>query len=157
MKETSPDIGALGKEDNDYFVMWDLFRRLLRRIVAIDADPTAFLSLDGRHDMIRLNTWAGMIDKARSALSDLNKMRNSDKLTMNILEQHTLSFSKTVASGLGDEVRVIIDELRSNSDPQFHAVADRIQDIVSERVPLLFASAGEQALEAIKKRYKLLH
>ncbi len=95
-----------------------------------------------------------MIDKARSALSDLNKMRNSDKLTLSILNQHTVNFSKIVAAGIRDEMRVVLDELRRDGHD---LLADRLENIVSERVPLLFATAGQQVLNDLKEKYKLLH
>jgi hypothetical protein len=134
LERADPRVGALGERDNDYFRMWELFQRLMTRVVALDKDPTAFWTADGRHDMHKLNVWTGMVSAARGVLSDLNKMRNSDRLTASILEQHTLKLSQSLAAGLGEQLRA-----------------------VESAMPAMFRRAAEETLEMTRSRYGLVN
>jgi hypothetical protein len=45
--EVDHEAGALGQNDSDYHHMWDLFRRVYRRVAALDADQRAFITDEG--------------------------------------------------------------------------------------------------------------
>ena len=153
LQEADPKVGALGKNDADYFRMNELFMRLMGRIVALDKDPTAFFTEDSRHDMHKLNVWTGMISAARGVLSDLNKMRNGDRLTASILDQHTLHLAQSLSAGLGEELRPVQAALaRGDSD----TASRLLSGALSERVPALFRAAVEESLDHTKTKYGLL-
>lgn len=155
LRTSDPDIGAHGKGDNDYFVMWDMARRLMRRIVALDNDPTAFFTQDSRHDMHKLNVWSGMISNAKSVVEALNKMRNSDKLTISILEQHTVRYSQQVAALLSSDLKDVLTELRRVEDPAAKAIARRLSTILAKKIPEVFQAVAVSSMEEVKQRYGL--
>jgi len=148
---------ALGKNDSDYHQMADLFRRLIRRIAALDADPTAFITAEGRHDMQKMNIWAAMINTAKGVLADLNKMRNSDRLTISILESHTKSFTAAIAGPLADALLPLQHELSKHPDPQVQAIAGNINQLLQSGVIDIFKRAAEDSLRRSKEQFKLLN
>lgn len=148
---------ALGANDSDYHSMADLFRRLMRRISALDADPKAFMNPDGRHSMQKLNTWASMVNTAKSVIEGLNKMRNSDRMTVSILEQHTKRYAAAVASPLASTLRDVRDELMFIEDPKAKELAQRLTLLLSEEVSGIFTDAAKKSLGETRERYKLLN
>lgn len=157
MLSTNPEDLALGRNDSDYHNMADLFRRLLRRVAALDADPTAFITAEGRHDMSKLNIWAAMINTAKGVLSDLNKMRNSDRLTISILESHTKSFTAAIAGPLATALLPIHQELARHPDPNVQAVAGKVQQLLQSGVVDIFRRAADESLRKSKEQFKLLN
>lgn len=147
---------ALGKNDSDYHNMVELFRRLMRRIIALDADPMAFLSEDGKnHSTNRLNTWKSMIDSAARIVSDLNRMRNQDKMTVSILENHTKKFATAVAGPIGAEIREVRDQLIDIQDPKAQQLALRLDALLTVGVTDIFSKAATSSLRQSKEQYKL--
>ena len=154
MKAADARTGALGQHDSDYFRMNTLFTRLVARIEALDKDPSAFFTTDSRHDMHKLNVWTGMISSARAILADLNKMRNSDRLTASILEQHTLRLSQSLAAGLGEELRPVQAALASGDQAR---AQELLGEVMGQRVPALFRQAAADALDMTKTKYGLMN
>lgn len=155
--QVNPEDGALGKNDSDYHNMWDLFRRLMRRVAALDADPTTFITDNGKHDLAKLNIWAGIINTARGCLTDLNKMRNSDRLTVSILESHTKTFTAAVAQPLAATLLPLQEELAQHTDPNIQAIAARINDLLQVGVVDIFQRAAEDSMRRSKDQFKLLN
>lgn len=148
---------ALGKNDSDYHNMADLFRRLMRRIAALDADPTAFLTPDGQHSNQRLSTWTNMINNAKSIIEGLNKMRNSDRMTVSILEQHTKRYATAIAGPIGDVIRDVRDELMQVEHPKAREMASRLTLLVDRDVTDIFTDAAVRSLRESREKYKLLN
>lgn len=152
LRALDPNIGALGQGDNDYFRMWELFSKLLRRVAALDKDPTAFWTEAGGHDMYKLNVWTGMIRTAGSVLNDLNKMRNNDKLVVSMLTKQTEKLASMLATQLGGELRTVLKLLDEGRHEDAKA---ELGDIMRVRIPAAFTAAAETSLEEVKTQYGL--
>jgi len=157
LKQIAPSDVALGKNDSDYHNMADLFRRLMRRIAALDADPTAFVNPDGQHSMQRLNTWSNMVSNAKSIIEGLNKMRNSDRMTVSILEQHTKRYATAIAAPIADVVRSVRDDLAFIDHPKARELELRLTILLEQGVPGIFRDAAVRSLRESREKYKLLN
>lgn len=149
---------ATGENDSDYHHMADLFKRVIRRVAALDADPTAFV-IEGtnKHAFQKLSVWSGMINNARQILESLNKMRNSDRMTVSILEQHTRKFALQLSGPMAQVLREIREDLRTVPDGRGDYAVKRIEELLSERMPQLMTEAAAQAMRESKEQYKLLN
>ena len=153
LRSISVQEGALGQNDSDYHNMWGLFLRLIRRAEAIDEDPRAFLDRHGGYDTQALSVWTKLIDNARRILEGLNKMRNSDRLTISILESHTRSFAQALAGPLGTELREILEDLEGI--PEAKRPRARLALLVSEGVVTLFRQAAVDTMARSRREYRL--
>lgn len=152
-----PEDIALGRNDSDYHSMADLFRRLMRRIASLDSDPYAFVNDDGKPSLQKLSIWSNMISGAKSIIEGLNKMRNSDRMTASILEQHTKRYATALAAPLADTIRGVRDGLRTVDDPRVRALEQRLTVLLESGVGDMFTEAAASALRETKEQYKLLH
>lgn len=153
LRSRASHANALGRNDSDYHNMWGLFLRVIRRAEAIDNDPQAFLSPSGAYDTKAVETWAKLIDNGRKILEGLNKMRNSDRLTVHILESHTRSFAEALAGPLGVELRAILTELQQV--PEASHVTARLARLVNDGVVTIFRRAALETITKSKEEYKL--
>lgn len=154
LRAGEPRVGALGEGDNDYFKMWELFSRMMRRIVALDTDPTAFFTVDGKHDMHKLQVWTGMVTSAKSILEGLNKMRSSDKMTASVLDQHAAQLMRVLMTSLGSELRQVLVVLQKGDAARG---AKEIEALMKDRVPKLFLGAVNDSLAEVKDKYGLVN
>lgn len=162
MLASGPDAIAYGHNDSDYHNLAELFRRLVRRIVSLDEDPTAFLTDDGpnkQHNFQRLQIWSGMVANAKSIIEGLNKMRNSDRMTVSILENHTKRYATAVAGPLAAALRDIRVDLRqlAQHEPKAHALEVKLGMLLDHDVGELFTSAAARSLSETGQQYKLLN
>lgn len=148
---------ATGANDSDYHQMADLFRRLVRRVRAMDGDPTAFVTPDGQPSVQRLTVWANMVTSAKSIIEGLNKMRNSDRMVASILEAHTKRYALAVAQPLAASIRDVRDALSHHHDPVVRAQADRLSALLDNDVSDIFTQAALRSLRESKEQYKLLN
>jgi hypothetical protein len=147
----------LGQNDSDYHNMVNLFQKLLRRIESLDADPTAFQNEDGSHGFQKLNTWSGMIANAKSILEGLSRMRNSDRMTVSILEQHTKRYAMAISGPIGLILREIRDELQGVRSDKAQALATRLTLVLDHDILQLMTDAAMRSLRESKEQYKLLN
>lgn len=152
-----PEDMAMGRDNSDYHQLVDLFRRLLRRVTALDEDPTAFRNADGSHAFQKLNAWTSMVDNARKIIEGLNKMRNTDRMTISILEQHTKRFATEFTRPVAGELRAIGALLSTSNDPVARAAGERIAALLNEGVRDIMTGAAVRALQESKQEYKLLN
>lgn len=145
--------GALGHNDSDYHNMWGLFLRIVRRAEAIDEDPTAFSNADGKLDPKILDTWGKLIDNGRKILEGLNKMRNSDRLVIHVLETHTRSFAQAIAGPLGVELRELLLDLEEI--PEAAHVATRMRRLINDGVRTMFQTAALETMARSRDEFKL--
>lgn len=157
LRATDPEEMALGDNNSDYHQLTDLFMRLQRRIAALDSDPGAFTAADGSHSFTKLRTWAALIDGARRIVEGLNKMRNSDRMTVGILEQHTRRFATEITRPVANHLRAIRNELTASSDPVAHRAVEQLTFLLDEGVTNIMVNAATQALTDVKAEYKLLN
>lgn len=157
LDQNNPSHIALGTNDSDYHNMADLFRRLMRRIMALDADPLGFITPDGQHSTQRLSTWSSMVDNARRIIEGLNKMRNSDRMTISILEQHTKRYATAIAAPIAEALREIRDDLTEIDDPQAQQLATKLTLLLDQHVTDIFTEAAIKSLRESREKYKLLN
>lgn len=145
---------ALGKNESDYHQMYDMFRRLYRRIKAIDGDPTAFIGSDGGPNGYKLVMWVKLISEAGNLLAKLNRMRNDDRLVLDILEGHTKRFSLLLAESLKPELAQYIDLLRQE-DTNPREVAEALDAFMRRRIVMLFRHAAIDSLQQSREEFNL--
>jgi hypothetical protein len=149
---------SLVEDDNDgtdYHHMWDLFRRIFRRIKALDADPIAFLNDDGNStNHYKLTMWVKLISEARSLLEGLNKMRNNDRLVVAILEGHTKRFAIQLIDSVKVEILPQIETLRERGQGD---IADQLESTIRRRLPNVFTNVAVDSLQNSKEEYNLMH
>ena len=157
LRLADPEELALGRNDSDYHAMADLFERVRRRVNALDADPRAFTNADGTHSFPKLSTWSSMIDNARRIIEGLNKMRNSDRMTVSILEQHTQKFASAITRPVAAELRGIRDLLATSSDPVAQHAARQLTSLLTGGVTSIMRDAAVSSLRDSREQYKLLN
>lgn len=154
LRSLSPTETALGHNASDYHNMTALYRQIIERVSAMNDDPRAFVTKSGAYDVKALGVWKSLAGEARQMLQGLNAMRNSDKMTSHILEQHTREFSQAVAVNLGQALSQIIMSLDQSDRDE---IKQELLRFVSQRMPAIFASAGRSTLSASKEEFGLLH
>ena len=157
LRLADPEDMALGHDNSDYHQLTALFMRLQRRITALDSDPRAFINADGSHSFQKIGTWASLIDGARRIIEGLNKMRNSDRMTVSILEQHTRRFATAFTRPVAQELRAIRDSLEASPDPAARHAAQRMTELLGTGVPTIMTDAAVQSLRDSREQFKLLH
>lgn len=157
LRLADPEDLALGRNNSDYHELSRLFLRLQRRIEALDQDPTAFTNADGSHSFSKLGTWATLIDNARKVIEGLNKMRNSDRMMVTVLEQHTKRFATAISKPVATELRDIQRLLAASKDPVAHRALAQIEALLDERVREIMTDAASHSLRMSKEQYKLLN
>lgn len=157
LRMADPEELALGRNHSDYHQLTDLFVRLTRRITALDSDPRAFINQDGSHSFQKLSTWAGLIDNARRIIEGLNKMRNSDRMTVSILETHTRRLATSFTRPVATEMRMIRDQLLTSSDPTAQRVATHMTALLDDGVPTIITDAATKAMRESREEFKLLN
>jgi len=153
LRKMSFTEGALGHNDSDYHNMWGLFLRIVRRAESIDNDPHAFVNDGGRIDSKAIDSWGKLVDNGRKILEGLNKMRNSDRLVLHVLETHTRSFAQAIAGPLGMELRDILIELEDI--PEASHVASRLRRLINDGVRTMFQTAALETMARSRDEYKL--
>jgi hypothetical protein len=148
---------ALGTNDSDYHNMADLFRRLMRRIAAVDGDPTSFVNPEGENSLQKLNVWASMIEKAKGIIEGLNKMRNTDRMTVSILEQHTKKYATAVAGPIASIIRTVRDELLNGQDTRSQELAARLTILLDKDVAEILTSAAVKSMRESREQFKLMN
>lgn len=157
LRRLDPADLALGHNDSDYHNMADLFRRIYRRIAALDSDPEAFRTPEGKHNFQRYRDWANMVSSAKSILEGLNKMRNTDRMTVSIIEQHTKRYATALVGPIGDVIRGVRDELFAIDHPKAQELSMRLSLLLDKDVPLIFRDAAVRTLKESKDKFKLLN
>lgn len=154
LRGVSPVEGALGRNSSDYHNMWSLFTQVVDRANAMNADPTAFVTSHGVNEKT-LNAWTKMIATAKSILSDLNRMRNTDRLVAGLLEDHTRALTQAVCAELGVEVKAIIDAIDAGEDK--NDVVIMLKALMYRRIPEIFLKSASTTLVTAKEEFGLLH
>lgn len=145
--------GALGKNESDYHHMYDMFQRLYRRIKAMDADPLAFLGEDGQVNGFKLSVWIKLVTEAGNLMSKLNKMRNDDRMVLDVLEGHTKRFSMCLAEALKSEIRHYVELLSNDANPA--EVAEGLDGFMRKGIVTVFRNAAVDSLQQSRDEYNL--
>lgn len=144
--------GAMGQDYSDYRHMYDLFQKAIQPALALK-DSDAFL--DAKHktwDVQVMNVYVKLIQTAIKAMSELNRMRNADKMTSLLLEEHTQALSQRAARNLAVELEGISKLLAQGNT---EAAKVTLHDFVRERIPEIFLEAGLAALDEVREEYGL--
>lgn len=145
--------GALGKNASDYTHMYSIFVSLVEHIKAIKADPAAFFDDRQRYNDKMLNAYSKLVSTAMKALSELNRMRNADKMTAHILDRHTRDLVQLAAVDIGKELKLAIEAAESGEDGA--AIAERLRRLVHRRLPEIFVKSAQETLLSSKDEFGL--
>ena len=148
---------AEGKNNSDYHQLAQLLLRLTERIKAFDETADSFLGADGLICLRKLKIWSELVDQARKIIEGLNKMRNSDRMTLSILESHTARFASAALRPVATDLRAIEAELRTSLDPVSRRCAEKLSLILSGKLPEYFEGAAIASLRESQETYKLLN
>lgn len=156
LRRISPMDGVHGKNASDYRHMFDLFITMKEQATIIRADPNAFLAPSGKgYNDKMINAYAKLLGLAMKAMSELNRMRNHDKMTAHILNEHTREFTQGVTVDLSLELRKAVDALKRGEDRI--EVAQMLEKLLYRRIPEIFLSSASSALQTTKKEFGLLN
>lgn len=153
LRSLSTREGARGEDESDYRHMYDLYVRISERLRALDNDPTAFITPHNTHDKDMYRIMAVLLAESRKTIEALNKMRNSDRLTLAILDAHTQLFSELVAIPLGEKLKNILLTLQST--PGADQAKTQLLTFLHQDLIGLFQNAAIQAMETSRSTYKL--
>jgi len=79
--------------EREWAQLWGLYERVASRVAEVDDDPDAFTSADGKLDSQRLAMWSSAVDRCRALLSELGKLRNSERLQEAALHETIRSYA----------------------------------------------------------------
>lgn len=144
LRKIADDSGPMGGDASDYKQMWGLFLRVMRRIDALESDPGLFLTPAGSIDKEMLKIIDKLVNTAGGLMKSLNKMRNSDALVAGIVEYNTRVLASDLAKEIAGELRGIRAAVEKLSGGQ--AVAVSIDQLLMDRLPILFRHSAETAL-----------
>lgn len=153
LRAVSPIDGAFGRNASDYHNMWAMFQQIINRASAMNSDPTAFMTHQGRYDEKTLSVWVKMLGTAHRILEGLNKARNSDRLTAYILEKHTRDYSSAIAVELGRNLQEAID---ATDDGDMDELKERLFQLLHVGIPDMFVRAANKTLAGAKEEFGLL-
>lgn len=155
LRRISPSEGASGKHGSDYRHTFDLFLRLYQDAATIRKDPMAFIDAKGKYDATVINAYAKLMGLALRGMSELNKMRNNDKMVAGLLEAHTKDFAQSVAIELGAEVKAVIDAV-DRGDNKAEVIL-QLKRLMHRKIPEIFLKSAGATLHASKEEYGLLN
>lgn len=147
-----PGRAADTEEADEYDEMRALFVELAETMRAIRSDPNSLKSPLGGYDVSMIRAITSMVDALRKIMSDINKMKNSDRLTLAILETHTRSMSQNLAIPLGEKIRVTLAHIE---DGEIDAARDSLMALVQGDIVDIFREAATQAMTSSREQYRL--
>lgn len=144
---------AVGHEDIDYQEMWRLFTKVIQRVESVNADPNAFRTEAGKINFNALGSWSSLVTNAKGILTDIHKMRNSDKFLALILQKHTLAYGAAIAQPIAEIMRQILVELkRLNADPE---TTEKVENLLAGGMAELFGRVALTTLKQTRKENKI--
>jgi len=154
LRSISPSEGAYGKNGSDYRQMFAMFSRLLQDATVIRSDPKAFVDSKGNWNEKVLGAYAKLMGLAMKGMSELNKMRNNDKMVAGLLEAHTKDFAQSIAIELGAEVKSIIEAV-DRGDNKLEVIL-LLKRLMHRKIPEIFLRSAGSTLHASKEEFGLL-
>lgn len=154
LRKISPTDGALGRNASDYHQMYSLFMQIVEQAKSIRLDPKAFVTATGYNDRM-LNAYTKMVSVGMKAISELNRMRNNDRMVAYMLDKQTRDLIQSVTIDIGIELKSLIDAL--DRGEQSDDLAVRIKKLMYRRLPDIFLKSASSTLESAKSEFGLLH
>lgn len=145
--------GSSGREDVDYNEMWGLFTKVAQRVEAINADPNAFRNENGKVNYNALGSWSSLVNNARAILTDIHKMRNSDKFLALILQRHTLAYGANIAQPLAEIMRQILAELKKTNASL--ETIEKVENLLEGGMAEMFSRIALTTLKQTRKDNKI--
>jgi hypothetical protein len=143
---------SLSEDVDDYAEMRTLFLELAEMMRSIKSDPNAIKSPLGGYDVSMLKALNSMIMGCAKIIETVNKMKNSDRLTLAILESHTRSMSANLAIPLGEKIRVALAQLE---DGDADGAQRTLLSLVQNDIVAIFREAATQAMLSSREQYQL--
>lgn len=141
-----------GDKSDDYDEMRVLFLDLAEFMRSIKSDPNAIKSQFGGYDVGMIRAITAMSTECRKAIEAINKMKNSDRLTLAILETHTKSMAQNLAIPLGEKIRLAMLMIEQGNPDQAQGL---LGSMLSSQIVDLFRNAAMQAMTTSKEAYHL--
>jgi hypothetical protein len=155
LRDASVAEGAQGKNGSDYRQMYNLFLRLFNDAATIRADPNAFMTDKGQYNDKVINAYAKLMGLAMKGMSELNRMRNNDKMVARMLNENTKDLAQSVVIELGNELKSVIEAIDTGADSD--EVVVRLKRLMYRRVPEIFLKSAGETLTATRESYGLLN
>jgi len=153
LRKIAPSRGAFGENASDYLNMYDMFMSVIQHAKALSSDPNAFLTPQGTYNDKIINAYKGLMGTAIKAMTELNKMRNADKMTAFILDSNTRDLVGAASVEIGMEIKKIIDGVDSGNSSD--EVVLGLKRLMYQKLPKIFTEAAQESLEITKETYGL--
>ncbi len=154
LRKISPSEGAHGKNASDYYNMYDLFMGVVEQAKALKADPRAFVDSRGRYDDKIMNAYTRMIGTAIKAISELNRMRNHDRMVSHILDKQARELVQSSTIDLGLELKMLLEAIEKEEDSEDLIL--RVKKLMYRRLPEIFAKSAHSSLSLTKEEFGIL-
>lgn len=154
LRSISPAEGAQGRNGSDYRQMYDMFLHLVNDAAAIRGDPKAFRDANGTYNDKVINAYSKIMSLAIKGMSELNRMRNNDKMVSKILNEHAQDLSQNVSIELGLEIKAIVEAIDHGESSE--DIAIRLKRLMYRRIPEVFLRVASETLTASRAEYGLL-
>lgn len=147
--------GVKGENTSDYRHVYDLFLKIYTDAKALRANKTIFIDpTTHKVNDKAINAYAKLISIALKAISELNRMRNSDKLVQSVLDKHAQTMAQALTTNLAVELTRIITGLQ-NGTMTAQKGAQALRLLLHRRLPEFCVEARDEAYEQAKTEFKL--
>lgn len=153
LRGISPVDGVHGTNASDYKHLYDLFLQVKESAAAIRSNPTAFATAHGYNDKV-INAYTRLVSTAMKALSDLNRMRNNDRLVASMLDSHTKELAQSVTIDLARDLRELIGEVDNGLTSDETVI--RLKQLLYKRLPEVLLANAQKSLTSSKREFGLL-
>lgn len=151
LSQLAPVAGAMGEGYSDYRNMYDLFQRAIQPAITLQ-DSAAFVNAKGGWNPEVMNVYVRLISTAIKAMSELNRMRNADRMTAALLEEQTKAVAQSAARRISVELRGVQTLLEEGS---IEAAQKSLQHFLSRGLPDLLLDSSVTSLREIREEYGL--
>jgi hypothetical protein len=154
LRDIGFEEGAQGKNGSDYRKLYDIWLKIFEFANTIKADPQAFQFANGAYNDKMINAYSKLMGLAMKGMTDLNRMRNTDRMVARMLSENSQNLAQSVSIELGLELKAVIEAIdRGETSDE---VAIRLKRIMYRKVPEIFLKSASEALTSTRESYGLL-
>lgn len=153
LRKFSPEDGALGRNNSDYHAMYYMHSQVLTLANQIRQDPGAMKTEEGHWNRQNIAVYDKLVSTAIKAQSELNKMRNQDRMTTHIVREHSANLLIETSAGLGREINRVVEMLQAGEDRQVVTVA--LKQLLSRVLPPMMTKISKEVLESTIEKFGL--
>jgi hypothetical protein len=146
--DADADKGALGKDNSDYYEMWDLIDRLKTRVHQVDEDAVFIDEETGKVDSYSVMMLSKLIGELVRAIEALNRIRNADRVAKAIVQGHTKRMVQLLSDPLISSFQAALTQDEGGDLTALYSLAN------TETRDIIF-KAAERAVKESCEVYKL--